>query len=443
MNRKVCVVGSGPGGMYVAQGLLKKEPDTEIDILDRLPSPFGLIRGGVAPDHQTTKNVDKAFEKSLVQRGVRFLGNIEVGRDVSVAELLEIYDAVVLAYGAPYDRQLGIPGEDKAGVIGSNAFVGWYNCHPDFRDLDPNLDVETVAVIGIGNVAIDVARVLTKTPGEMAQTDIADYAAERIHAAPIKDVHMFGRRGPIEAAFTNVELREMGRLEQCAPAVDPDQLPHEVPETGQADRDRRLSEKNLQTLWSFTEADPNAKPKRVHFGFYASPVEILGGDRVEGVRLERTRVEVERAVGTGETFDLDCGLVITCIGSRADPIDGVPFDQSRGIVTHDKGKVAPSLYAAGWVKRGANGTIGTNKTDSDEVVDLLIQEFESDSHEGGPALDRLLRERNVRVVDFPDWVVIKRLEEEAASEGAPRRKFITVDEMLAVLEGSGSRPSTG
>ena len=440
MSRSVAVVGSGPGGMYVVQGLLKLVPDVKIDVIERLPSPFGLIRGGVAPDHATTKNVSRAFEKAMTHANVRYLGNIEVGRDVSVAELEEIYDAVVLAYGAPYDNQLGIPGEDKKNVFGSNAFVGWYNCHPDFRELNPNLEIDTVAVIGAGNVAIDVARVLAKTPAEMAHTDLADHAAEVIHPSPIKHVWMFARRGPVEGAFTNVELREMGELVNCAPVIEhPEQIPETPDLSHLEDRDARLKAKNVETLRSFIGAPTEGKAKRLHFEFYASPVEILGGDTVEGIRLEKMRAlgggRVER---TGETFDVPCQMVVTCIGSRAARLGGVPFDDKKGIVLNEAGKVRDRLYAAGWVKRGASGTIGTNKTDSDAVVARVIEEFAGDERPGRAALDKLLATRGevVRALDYADWQTIDKAEMAAATKPAPRRKFVCVDDMLAALDQS-------
>ncbi len=435
MSRSIAVVGSGPGGMYAAQGLLDKLPGCRIDIIDKLPSPFGLIRGGVAPDHQTTKKISRAFEKTMTAENVRYLGNIMVGRDIGIAELEEIYDAVVLAYGAPYDNRLGIPGEDKKNVFGSNAFVGWYNCHPEFLDLDPDLGIEGVAVIGLGNVAIDVARVLAKTEEEMSVTDLAPYANEAIKASPIRDIHIFGRRGPVEAAFTNVELREMGQLDNCAPVVDPAHLPDEVVAPYMSDRDLRLRTKNIETMRGFLDVSTEGKNKRLHFGFFASPVEILGGDRVEGIRMERTRVEADgKCVATGETFDVACGMVVTCIGSRAEPIDGVPFDDRRGIVVHQDGRVRDGLFAVGWVKRGASGTIGTNKNDSLAVVDLVIAEMSGGDRQGPDAFDRLAKERGLRVVSYPEWQIINNLEEQAAAPGAPRRKFVSPDEMIQALD---------
>ena len=418
--------------MYVVQALLRKAPGCRIDIIDKLPTPFGLIRGGVAPDHQKTKRVDQKYAESVVSEGVRFIGNVTVGSDVGLEALGDVYDAVVLAIGAPYDKTLGIPGEDKAGVIGSNAFVGWYNCHPEFRDLDPDLEVEDVVVIGIGNVAIDVARVLAKTPEEMAATDIADYAESRIEDAPIRDIWMFGRRGPIEAAFTNTELRELGVLADCRTDVDPDQLPGEVPESLD-DRARKVKTRILETLRSLSAPPEGDRRRRMHIRFFARPVEVLGGVRIEGVRMEHTRIEDGRTIGTGETFDVPCGLLLTCIGSRARAIEGAPFDEDRGVVRHSEGRVAPGVYAAGWVKRGAVGTIGTNKLDSDAVADLIVADFKGDPKPGPDGFDRLARDGGLDPVSFDDWLVIKRLEEAAATAGAPRRKFTTVKEMLDSL----------
>ena len=434
MSRTIAVVGSGPGGMYAVQGLLDKLPDCRVDVIERLPSPFGLIRGGVAPDHQKTKRVSKAYERTLSDERVRYLGNVEVGRDVSVPELLGMYDAVVLAYGAPHDNRLGVAGEDLNNVFGSNAFVGWYNGHPDFKDLNPDLDVDSAVIIGVGNVALDVARVLAKTKKEMSITDLVPYAAEATQASPVKDVYMLGRRGPVEAAFTNVELREMGELENAAPVMNPDHLPGKIVADYMSDRDLRLREKNVETMRSFLDVSPEGKDKRVHFGFFLSPVEILGENRVEGVRCERTTVDANGKVqGTGEMVEIPAQIVITCIGSRAFPIDNLPFNDDWGIVENEDGKVSDRLYAVGWLKRGASGTIGTNKNDSLEVVDKLIAELDGAERDGCKSLDVHLSEKGVRVVTFEEWQIIDRLEIEAAPEGAPRKKFITPNEMIAAL----------
>ncbi len=432
-NRSVAIIGSGPGGMYVAQALLEKAPGCRIDIFDRLPTPFGLIRGGVAPDHQHTKRVDQKYADIFLQNDhVRYFGNITLGRDLSIADFTALYDAVVLAYGAPFDNKLGIPGEEKKNVFGSNAFVGWYNCHPDFLELNPDLDIDSAVVIGVGNVAIDVARVLSRTPAEMATTDIADYAIAAIDASPLKDVWMFGRRGPVEAAFSNTELKELGALTDATSVVDASVIPDQVPEEVE-DREKKARGRILDTLRDLATGKAGEKRRTIHIEFFASPVEILGGDKVEAIRMERTRVEGGRCIATGETFDIPCQMVVTCIGSRAATVEDLPFDEKRGIVSHDDGRVAPGVYAAGWLKRGATGTIGTNRLDSYAVTDLLISEFGGPARPGPHAFDLLVVERGLSPVSFDDWLVIKELEENAASEAAPRRKFPTVEEMLSGL----------
>ena len=432
MSLNVAVVGSGPSGFYTVAALLKSGVECRIDILERLPTPFGLIRGGVAPDHQKTKNVWRAYEKSALHHVVNYYGNVEVGRDVTIDELRAMYDAVVLAVGSPLDRKLGIPGEDKIGVVGSAAFVGWYNGHPDFRDLNPDLDVEGVVVVGNGNVAVDCARVLGKTPEEMATTDLTDYAAEAIHASPLTDIYMCGRRGPVEAKFTNVELREMGQLADCASIVDPEQLPDAVPDDLD-DRDRRLKERNLQTLRSFTEMSPEGKTKRLHFMFFTNPVEILGGDRVEAVRMERTAVVDGRAVGSGEFFDVPCGLVIAAIGYYGEPFPGIPFDEDGGVAIHDDGRIGDGVYAVGWIKRGPTGVIGTNKHDGDQAAAQILEDCTGDGKPGREALEAALTKKGVRWVTYEDWQKIDAAEIANASPDAPRRKFGRVEEMLDIL----------
>ncbi len=443
MPISVAIVGSGPAGFYTAEAILKAIEDVEIDIIDRLPTPYGLIRDGVAPDHQTTKKVAQTYAKTATNDKVRFLGNIHIGSDISLDELRKMYDAVILAVGAPTDRKLGIPGEDKIGVYGSAAFVGWYNAHPDFRNLDPDLSAKAVAVVGVGNVAIDIARVLVKTRKEMLTSDLPDYAADAIEAGSIEDVYMFGRRGPVEAKFTNVELREMGNLEICRSIVDLAVLPDGVdPEMDMSDRDRRLKERNLATLKSFAERDKAGDSRRVHFAFYASPVEILGGDRVEGLRLERTRLDAGRAVGTSEFFDVPCGMVLPAIGYMSKPIEGAPFDARQGIVPNDDGRVEPGLYAVGWIKRGPTGVIASNRPDGVAVAGHIEQDIPQPGDKPGRAgLLDCLTERGLRPVDFAEWEQIDAAEKAAATAPAPRRKFTTIEDMLALLE-AGARAGT-
>ena len=368
---------------------------------------------------------------------MRFYGNIEVGRDVSLAELHEMYDAVVLAVGSPEDRTLGIPGEDKQGVIGSAAFVGWYNGHPDFIDLNPDLDSANVCVIGNGNVAIDIARVLVKCRQELAPSDITNDAMEAILGSAVTDVYMLGRRGPVEAKFTNVELREMGKLEQCVPQIDAAVIPDGVPEDLEmSDRDRRLRQKNLATLRDFVGRPADELPKRVHFEFYAAPREILGGDKVEAVRLEHTQVVDGRAVGTGEFFEIETSLVLPAVGYRSSGMDGIPFDDDNGIVFSDDGRVDDGLYAVGWIKRGPTGVIGTNRPDGQVAAKQILEDISSGQKPGREALEEMLAAKGARVVDYTDWLSLDAYEKAQAREGAPREKIITVAAMLGILDGA-------
>ncbi len=433
MPVSVAIIGAGPGGFYAAEALAKSGLDCLIDIVEELPTPYGLIRFGVAPDHESTKRVSRAFERTALGERVGYYGNVMVGRDLSLEELRGLYDAVVVAVGAPLDRPLGIPGDDKKGVLGSAAFVGWYNGHPDFRDLDPDLNVEQVAVIGNGNVALDVARILVKTPAEMAASDLPDYAAAAIHGAPITDVHIFGRRGPVEAKWTNVELREIDKLADALPVLDPAQLPAAV-EGAMSDRDRRLREKNLATIRGFREVEPAGKGKRLHFTFFANPLEVLGGARVEGLRLEKTRLEAGRAVGTGETFEVPCGLLVSAVGYRTALLAGLPFDEARGIVANQQGRVAEGLYAVGWAKRGPSGVIGSNKPDGALVARQIVEDFTEGRKPGRAAFEGLLAERGVESVSFAGWKRIEAAEIAAAAPGAPRRKLIRVKDMLSVID---------
>ena len=434
MSLSVAIIGSGPAAFYTADALVKSDSECCIDIIERLPCPYGLIRFGVAPDHEKTKNVMRAFAKTASHENVNYYGNIGVGKDIGLNEIRELYDAVVLAVGAGSDRAIGIPGEDKKGVFGSATFVNWYNGHPDCRDLNPDLNAGAAVVLGNGNVAIDVARVLVKTPAEMAATDLPDYAAQPIQASPLKDVYMVGRRGPNEAKYTNVELREMGHLENCVPQIDAAQLPNSV-EGEMSDRDRRLTEKNLATVREFLDRKADEKPKRVHFVFFAQPVEILGDAQVTGVRFERTEVRDGRAVGLGKFFEMPCGLVIAAIGYTSRPVADTPFDEQSGIVRNDEGRVADGLYAVGWIKRGPTGVIGTNKLDGKVAAEQILADHGATG--GGKssrvALEALLAERGVRAVSFAEWQTIEAAEISNAREGAPRRKFVTVNEMLAPL----------
>ena len=431
----VAIVGAGPSGFYTAAALIKSGLDCRTDFIEALPTPFGLIRGGVAPDHQSTKAVSRAFAKTGAHERIAYFGNVRLGRDISVAELRDLYDAVVLAMGAPMDRELTVPGGDLPGCFGAAAFVGWYNGHPDYVALNPDLKVERVCVVGNGNVALDVARVLAKTPEEMAASDLPEHAAKAIHDAPIREIAMIGRRGPVQAKFTNKELSELNDLSSCVPIADAAELPARV-EGRMSERARRLAERNLATFRGFAGRDPSEKRKALRFLFFARPRAVLGRERVEGLRLERTRLKDGRALGTGETLDMPCGLVVSAIGYRMAPVKGVPMDRARGIVRNREGRVGPGLpglYVVGWAMRGPTGVIGSNKSDGDLIAGHIAADIAAGAKPGRPALEALLEARGVRWVSFEDWQRIDRAEIAAAPDGAPRRKLIRIKDMLAIL----------
>lgn len=430
----IVIVGSGPSGFYAADALLRKLPACRIDIIDRLPTPYGLVRGGVAPDHQSTKTVQRLFERTATRESVRFLGMVEVGRQVSYDELKTAYDAVVVATGCTVDRKLGIPGEELRGVYGSWFFVGWYNGHPDCRDLNPEISGHALAVIGNGNVAIDCVRVLAKTPTEMAKSDLCRHAAEVIAQAPLSHIYLIGRRGPVQASFTPLELSELGQLERCTPLVDGATLERDI---AAADpQEVKVKERVLEILRRFAENKPGDKPLNLHFLFWSKPVAILGRDRVEALRLEGTR-RADGAKTAGERTELPVSTVITAIGYGGAPFPGIPFDEQRGIARNIEGRVEPGVYVVGWMKRGPSGTIPTNRSDGVAVAELIAADLEavrvqgSSSKPGPAALDALLAERGVKPITFADWRRIDAAEVKRAAAGRPREKFTRIEEMLA------------
>jgi len=434
----VAIVGSGPSGLYTADALARIWPDVEIDVFDRLPTPYGLVRGGIAPDHQSTKAVARAFERTLSRAGTRFFGNVEIGRDLSYDELKAAYDVVVLSVGAEIDRPLGIPGEELPGVYGAAAFVGWYNGHPRHRELDPLLDGRALAVIGNGNVALDVVRVLAKTQAELADSDICAHAAERIGAAQLQDLYLIGRRGPVEASFTPIELAELGELGRCDIVVDPAAVAAEVgPEI--PEKEVKVRQRNLEILRSFAARVGEPKPMRIHILFNAAPVALIGEQRVSGLELERTRVVGGRAEPTGERFELSIDTAVAAIGYLTGPLPGVPFDEKRGRFANDEGLIEPGVYAAGWCKHGPRGVVGTNRTDAGVLVKRIAEDLAAAPPSGGKtgtgAIDALLRERNVRVVDFAAWKRIDAAEIARAVPPKPREKFVTPESLLAAAAG--------
>lgn len=433
MPHSVAIVGSGPAGFYCAEAICKKAPEVRIDIIDRLPTPYGLVRSGVAPDHQGTKNVWRVFHRTAQREQVRFLGNVEVGRDVSVDELLETYDAVVLAVGALIDRKLGIEGEGLPGVYGSGSFTAWYNGHPDFAGSAPELRGPGIAVIGNGNVAVDVVRVLGRTRAEMACTDIPDYAMRAIEEAKYTDVYMLGRRGPMEASFTTAELRELGDMAETVAVVDPAQLPDAA--TADDPKQQKLKEKILETLRGYSQHDPNSKPKRLHMRFFAAPMRIIGTDHVEGIEIATTRIENGRAVVTGDTYVLPVGTVVSAIGYTAMPLAGVPISDWGTCYANQDGKIRDRLWAVGWAKRGPSGVIATNRQDSAEVAHMLLDQLGGEGRGGPEGLDHLLAQRGAAPVHYSHWERIDELERSKAAEGAPRSKITSMDELLKAARG--------
>ncbi|PPR38237.1 MAG: NADPH-ferredoxin reductase FprA [Alphaproteobacteria bacterium MarineAlpha6_Bin4] len=421
----VVVIGSGPSGFYTAESISKKL-NSNIDIIDRLPTPFGLIRGGVAPDHQTTKKITAIYSKIAKKEQVNFFGNIEIGKDISIDEIRKIYDVVVLAIGSELDNKLEIKGSNLKGVYGSAEFVGWYNGHPDYVSLEPDLNTENVVVVGNGNVAIDIVRVLSKTSEEMINSDIPEYALNSINKSPIKNLYMVGRRGPIEAKFTNVELREMGNLKNCLPIVNLD-LPSKVV-GNYSERDQRLIEKNLETLKSFSLIEKNNKEKKLNFNFFQKPIEIIGNERVESVNFETTKLEGTKLKSTGEINNINCGLIISAIGYKPKEVPGIKI--SNGVVKNNNGKIDKGFYAAGWIRRGPTGVIGTNKADGELVADLISKDFKDQNKDGRKSLIELIKSKNLKSTSFENWEKIDSYEKKNAVEPAPRKKILTIKEML-------------
>lgn len=411
---RIAIVGAGPAGLYTADALLKKRPEAKVDVFDRLFAPYGLVRYGVAPDHQGTKAVIRVFDRLLSKGNPRFLGGVALGRDVTLAELQAHYHAVVLAIGCPIDRVLGVPGENLPGVFTSSRFVGWYNAHPDHADGAIDLaHVRRAVVVGNGNVAIDVARILAKTASELAASDLHDPARAALAAHGIEEIVIIGRRGPMEAGFTNAELSELGRLAEASPLLDAADLPESIGDVPEALR--RVKEANLTTLRGFLDADP--KRRRIRFLFHRTPLGFTGGDRLEGIRLRRPD-------GSEET--LSCELAVTCIGYRAAPPSDVPFDEATGIVPNAEGWVSRGLYVVGWAKRGPSGVIPTNRTDSIAVAGLVLADLDQRPAPAEADLADTLNRRGVSIVTWDDWVRTDKQEMASAEPGAPRKKRVSV-----------------
>lgn len=446
---RVAVVGAGPAGFYTTDLLLRQRalPDLsiEVDLFERLPSPHGLVRSGVAPDHQSIKKVTKAFDRIANDPRLRYFGNVSVGTDLTHVELMHHYDQVVYTTGAATDRRLGIEGEELAGSHAATAFVGWYNGHPDFTLERFDLSTERAVIVGLGNVAMDVARVLIQMPANLASTDIASYALEALHQSRVREVVLLGRRGAAEAAFSPREIQDIDELDGVALSIDQPESTLALDAAGFSGDAR----KNIEFLQEVARRPARDAPRRVRLRFLSSPVALVGTTAVEHIKVERnqlvTRAGRVSAVGTGDYESLKTGLVFRSIGYFGSPLPGVPFDTSLGVICNDRGRVTqvsggpviPRLYVAGWIKRGPVGLIGTNKTDAKETVDQMLTDLTSGLGHNASSpetITNLLNERGVRVVSQSDWQYLDELEVAAGMKrGKVREKFTSVAGMLHAL----------
>lgn len=451
---RVAIIGSGPSAFYTAEDLQKQEQLTvEIDMFERLPTPFGLVRGGVAPDHPKIKSVTKVYDKVASHPNFRFYGNVTFGEDISHTDLALHYHVIIYAVGAQTDRRMNIPGEDLPGSHAATEFVGWYNAHPDFCDLEFDLSHERVAVVGNGNVAMDVARILARTPDELKDTDIADYALEALRHSKVKEIYVLGRRGPVQAKFTAPEIKEFGEIEGTTIVVPPEEI-----ELDALSRDYLLSandrtaEQNYQTLKQYAQNGHMPEARQIILRFLVSPVEIIGDGRVEAIRIVRNELYKredgslrQRSTDIVETIPV--GLVFRSIGYQGIPLPGVPFDTARGVIPNIQGRVVNTSgqhmtgeYVVGWIKRGPTGIIGTNKPDAQETACYLLEDVARGKtlnplHASHRAVESLLRKRKVSYITYDDWRILDRLEvERGQAVGRPRIKFTCGDDMLDILD---------
>jgi ferredoxin--NADP+ reductase len=457
---RVAIVGSGPSGFYAAESLFRHtDVVAEVDMFDRLPSPFGLVRYGVAPDHQKMKAVIRVYEKTASHPRFRFFGNVMLGRDVTVEDLRELYDQIVYATGSETDRRLGIPGEDLAGSYGATAFVGWYNGHPDYIDHRFDLSHERAAVFGVGNVAMDVTRILLRDARELEDTDIAEPALAALRESRVREVILFGRRGPAQAAFTPKEIEEVGSLEGSDLVVRSEEIELAPAERAALEKGSNAW-KNVEYLTQKAREGEGSNARKARLRFFASPVELLGeGGRLTAVKIERTTLVPDgkgglRAKGTGEFEVIPAGLAFRSIGYDGVPLPGVPFDAKRGVIPNEGGRVLdpasgsprPGEYVAGWAKRGPTGLIGTNRGCSADTVSLMVEDHCRGATEkplGSPdETPNLLSARSVRFVTFEEWKRLDEIEiERGRARGKVREKILLVEDALAALDASAEGKS--
>jgi ferredoxin/flavodoxin---NADP+ reductase len=452
MTLRVAVVGSGPAGFYAAGHLLDAEEPVEVDMIERLPTPWGLVRLGVAPDHPKIKAVSKAFERIAAQPGFRFIGGVEVGRDIMHEDLVGLYDAVVYAVGAQSDRRMGIPGEDLPGSWSATEFVAWYNGHPDFQELRFALSGECAVVVGAGNVALDVVRMLVLSPEEIRPTDTTDEAIEEILGSGIREIVLLARRGPAQAAFTTPELKELGELADADVIVDPADLDLDEASAAALEHDTN-ARRNVEVLREYAARPAAGRRRTIILRFAVSPVAILGDERVEAIEIVRNRLVADEngrvsAEPTDQHETIPCGIVFRSVGYLGVELPGVPFDTRRATIPNDCGRVtgAAGVYCAGWIKRGPSGVIGTNKKDATETIELLLEDARQGRlHRGDPSataetVEELLASRGVEHVTYAGWEAID-TEERGRGEpqGRPRVKLVTWDELRAAARSIAAR----
>ena len=452
---RVAVIGSGPSGFYAAEELLtQKDVQVSVDVFDRLPTPYGLVRGGVAPDHQKIKTVVNFYEKTAARPGFRYFGNVDYGTDVTLDDLKKYYDAIVFAVGAKSDNKMGIPGEDLKGSEAATVLVGWYNGHPDYKDYKFDLSEENVAVVGNGNVAMDVVRILGQDPEELAPTDIADYAVQVLRKSKIKNIYMLGRRGPAQAAYTNPEIEELSELKGCDLVVDPKevQLDAVSQEYLAKNEGGPKAKKNVDILIAQSKKGQGTQPRKIHVRNLVSPVELIGKDgKVVAVKLEKNKlVRADdgsvKAKGTGEFEMLDIGLIFRSVGYKGVALPSLPYDPKKGTIPNETGRIIdpatkaklPGLYVVGWAKRGPSGVIGTNKPDSVETVRKLLEDFKGkDTAHPADEAAGFLAKKGIKACSFADWKRLDKLEvENGKKKGKIRDKFCTIPDMLNALEKS-------
>ncbi len=445
MGRNIAIIGSGPSGIYAAEALAKSSSDNSIYIIESLFCPYGLVRSGVAPDHPKIKEVAKLFDKTLARENVHFLANLEIGKDIEVSELENYFDAIIFCTGAHHDRSLGISGENLKNVETATNFVGWYNAHPWFEDKVFALDLENVAVIGQGNVAVDVSRILLKDVNALKTTDISYKALEALEKSKVKNVYMVGRRGPLQAAFTDKELRELGEIPDVFVNVNPEDLQLTPEEQEWLESSPKGLQKNYSILKDFSERTPNGESKNLHIKFFLSPVEFVGDSSVEEIKLVKNTLTGDlssrKAVASEIEEKLPVGLVFKSVGYKGRPIKGLPFDDTKGVFNHISGKITgefeyPKFFTSGWIKRGPSGVVGTNKADSVETVNTLLAEIDSLPKPKKSIADFLeyLNSKELDLIDFERWKLIDQEEIRRGNGIAPRKKFLNNKEALNFLK---------